>query len=334
MELNYTPSVKKEGVTMDELVQVEGKIAAARPDLMAAFAEFLDLDVANGDAAMDTIRGYKTQAHQWVEWCEANSIIPALATANNVKAYRAHLVSNGYKTASIAHKLTIIRRFYAAAVNKGLRLDNPATGVKPPKNKRAEDDFHYLNEVDYTLLLRAVPKDKSEKNLRDKAILAMMGLQGLRTVEVERANVEDMKMNRDVISLLVRRKKHYRTIYLRPDVADILCQYLDARKQAQTDEQGVPLFVACGNRAGGQRISRRGVRQVVDFYLKKADLKRPGISDHALRHTAATLAYKYTQDLRGVQEMLGHADPKTTARYAHVIDRMKNNPANAIPLSL
>ncbi|WP_284286707.1 tyrosine-type recombinase/integrase, partial [Alicyclobacillus fastidiosus] len=59
-----------------------------------------------------------------------------------------------------------------------------------------------------------------------------------------------------------------------------------------------------------------------------------GISDHALRHTAATLAYKYTQDLRGVQEMLGHADPKTTARYAHVIDRMKNNPALAIQIDL
>lgn len=89
-----------------------------------------------------------------------------------------------------------------------------------------------------------------------------------------------------------------------------------------------------GNRAGGKRISRRGVRQVVDFYLKKADLKRPGISDHALRHTAATLAYKYTHDLRGVQQMLAHADPKTTARYAHVIDRMKNNPALAIPVEL
>lgn len=319
---------------MDDLTIIEGEIAVMQPSIRDAFADFLRLDVANGDASMDTIRGYKTQVSQWVKWCEENGINPAAATSNDVKSYRMHLVTNGYKATSIAHKLTIIRRFYAAAVDHGLRPDNPAAGVKPPKDKRAEDDFHYLNEVDYTLLLRAVPKTKSEKNLRDKAIIAMMGLQGLRTVEIERASVEGMKMNGDVMSLLVRGKNHDRTIYLRPDVADILCQYLDARKLAQTDEQGVPLFVACGNRAGGQRISRRGVRQAVDFYLKKADLKRPGISDHALRHTAATLAYKYTQDLRGVQEMLGHADPKTTARYAHVIDRMKNNPANAIQIQI
>ena len=319
---------------MDEMTITGNELAIVEPNLMGAFAEFLRLDVANGDASTDTIRGYKTQVGQWVEWCQNNGVNPATCTPNDVKAYRLHLVESGYKPTSIAHKLTIIRRFYTAAVSNGLRPDNPAAGVKPPKDKRAEDDFHYLTEVDYTLLLRAVPKTKSEKNLRDKAIVAMMGLQGLRTVEIERASVGDMRMNGDVMSLLVRGKNHDRTIYLRPDVADILCQYLDARSDVSTDEQGIPLFAACGNRAGGKRISRRGVRQVVDFYLKKADLKRPGISDHALRHTAATLAYKYTQDLRGVQEMLGHTDPKTTARYAHVIDRMKNNPAMAIQIDL
>lgn len=319
---------------MDELTIKTGELVNVQPNLMGAFADFLRLDVANGDASMDTIRGYKTQVTQWVEWCCQNGMDPSRVTPNDVKAYRLHLVTNGYKATSIAHKLTIIRRFYAAAVDNGLRPDNPAAGIKPPKDKRAEDDFHYLNEVDYTLLLRSIPKAKSEKNLRDKAIIAMMGLQGLRTVEIERANVSDLRINGETVSMLVRGKNHDRTIYLRPDVADILAQYVDAREQPFTDEQGIPLFTACGNRAGGKRISRRGVRQVVDFYLKKSDLKRPGISDHALRHTAATLAYKYTQDLRGVQEMLGHADPKTTARYAHVIDRMKNNPAMAIQVEL
>ena len=319
---------------MDELTIVSAEVQVVQPSLMDAFAEFLCLDVANGDASMDTIRGYKTQVAQWVEWCEKNGIAPARVTPADVKAYRLHLVENGYKSSSIAHKLTIIRRFYAAAVDNGLRPDNPAAGVKPPKDKRAQDDFHYLNEVDYTLLIRAIGKGKSEKELRDKAIVAMMGLQGLRTVEIERANVDDMRVSGETVSMLVRGKNHDRIIYLRPDVADVLCAYLDTRVQVCPDTDGMPMFTACGNRAGGNRISRRGIRQVVDFYLKKADIKRPGISDHALRHTAATLAYKYTQDLRGVQEMLGHADPKTTARYAHVIDRMKNNPAMAIQVQL
>ncbi|GMA66310.1 tyrosine-type recombinase/integrase [Alicyclobacillus fastidiosus] len=295
---------------MAELQNVDQELAIVQPDLLDAFAEFLRLDVANGDASADTIRGYKTQVTQWVEWCRGNGINPATATSGDVKSYRLYLVDNGYKATSIAHKLTIIRRFYAAGVDNGLRPDNPAAGVKPPKDKRAQDDFHYLSEVDYTLLLRAVPKTPTEKNLRDKAIIALMGLQGLRTVEIERANIEDLKINGDVVFVLVRGKGHDRVIYLRPDVADILTRYLAERAEVHTHEEGIPMFTACGNRAGGKRISRRGVRQVVDFYLKKADLKRPGISDHALRHTAATLAYKYTQDLRGSKKCLDTRIPR------------------------
>jgi integrase/recombinase XerD len=97
---------------------------------------------------------------------------------------------------------------------------------------------------------------------------------------------------------------------------------------------GTPLVAAVGNRAGGQRLSRRGIRHVVDGYLRQAGLKRPGVSDHALRHTAATLAYKYTRDLRAVQHMLGHADPRTTARYAHLVERLQQNPALAVPVGV
>jgi integrase len=58
-----------------------------------------------------------------------------------------------------------------------------------------------------------------------------------------------------------------------------------------------------------------------------AGLKRPGVSDHALRHMAATLGYLHTGDLRAVQEFLGHADLRMTSRYAHVVDMAKRNPA-------
>ncbi|WP_072061066.1 tyrosine-type recombinase/integrase [Crocosphaera watsonii] len=51
------------------------------------------------------------------------------------------------------------------------------------------------------------------------------------------------------------------------------------------------------------------------------------MSAHSLRHTAGTLAIRAGSDLRQVQDLLGHADPRTTALYAHVADRWRNNPA-------
>jgi integrase/recombinase XerD len=100
------------------------------------------------------------------------------------------------------------------------------------------------------------------------------------------------------------------------------------------DLHGEPMLAAVGNFAGGQRLSRRGVRHVVDGYLRTAKVKRPRVSNHALRHTGATLAYQYTHDLRAVQDMLGHQDPKTTPRYARVVDRARTNPALKVPADL
>jgi integrase/recombinase XerD len=58
------------------------------------------------------------------------------------------------------------------------------------------------------------------------------------------------------------------------------------------------------------------------------------ISTHSLRHTAGTLALRSGAELRQVQDLLGHADPRTTAIYAHVADRWENNPALNVEIDL
>lgn len=207
-----------------------------------------------------------------------------------------------------------------------------------PKAKRAAEDFGFLSEGELALLLRAIPRRVDKlgqplvQDLRDKALLALLSLQVLRTVEIARANVDDLQRRDEQWTLLVRGKGHDPLIYLGQDVAQAVHSYLDARGDTRADALGLPLMTAVGNRAGGQRLSRRGVRKIVDGHLRRLDLKRPGLSNHALRHTGATLAYKYTHDLRAVQELLGHADPRTTARYARVVDKALNNPAAAVPI--
>jgi site-specific recombinase XerD len=303
-------------------------------DLDAAFARFLRLDVANGDASLDTIRGYRSQLAAWVAWCTNEGVDARTATVDDLKRYREDLVAQGRQASTIAHKLNVLRRVYAAAVAAGLRVDNPAIGVRAPRDRRAPEDFGYLSEVELALLFRAVPHDDELKHLRDRALLGLLGLQALRTVEITRANVDDLQLHGDSWALLVHGKYHDRLVFLRPDVTDALRAYVAARGTIPPDELGEALIVANGNFARGHRLSRRGVRHVVDGYLRAANIKRPHVSNHALRHTSATLAYRYTRDLRAVQDMLGHQDPKTTARYARVVDRAQNNPALKVPVEL
>jgi hypothetical protein len=113
-------------------------------------------------------------------------------------------------------------------------------------------------------------------DLRDKAMLALLSLQVVRTVEIWRSNVEDVTRRDEQWALLVRVKGHDRLIFLRGDVGEAVQHYLEHRGPVSPDVRGVPLFTAVGNRAGGERLSRRGLRKIVDGYLSQLGLKRPG----------------------------------------------------------
>jgi integrase/recombinase XerD len=300
---------------------------------LEVFAEFLNIDVSAGDAASDTLNTYRRQVQQFVEWCDRQKIHPAEVTKDDIKHYRRWMVEKKkFKPATVALKLSVVKRFYQAAVEKGLILINPATGVKPPREKRdPAEKITYLEKAEVETLLEAIPNDGTLKTVRDKALLAIMALEGPRTVELHRANISDVVRQGGNLGIRVEGKRNIRIVPLTPDIANLLMNYLESREEnGETLKPSSPLFIAVGNRSGGKRISRRGIRLIVDNYLKQTALKQtPGrtISAHSLRHTAGTLALRSGAELRQVQDLLGHADPRTTCIYAHVADRWANNPA-------
>ncbi len=307
--------------------------AIATTNLLEVFADFLNIDVSAGDAASDTLYTYRRQVQQFVDWCDRQKINPAEVTKDDIKHYRRWMIENKkFKPATVALKLSVVKRFYQAAVEKGLIPINPAVGIKPPREKRdPAEKITYLEKAEVEKFLEAIPQDGTLKAARDKALLAIMALEGPRTVEQHRANISDVVKQGGNLGIRVEGKRNIRIVPLTPDIADILMNYLEARQEnGEVLKPGKPLFIAVGNRAGGERISRRGIRLIVDNYLKQTALKQtPGrtISAHSLRHTAGTLALRSGAELRQVQDLLGHADPRTTCIYAHVADRWENNPA-------
>ncbi|MBS1875401.1 MAG: tyrosine-type recombinase/integrase [Acidobacteria bacterium] len=313
-------------------------------ELEAAFTDFIRVEVANGDASEDTVRNYCTQIRSWMGWCGLMRVDPAAATITDVKRFRQTLVEAGYKPSGIRGRLSIVRRFYEALRSAGLRADNPAAGVRSPRIRNAVDDFKYLSDEELTRLLSALPDaeqaegEERIRRLRNRLLVELMALHGLRTIEVYRASVEDLTDKGVNLSLLLRGKTRDRIVYLRPDTAMKVKQYLTLRGEVPRDGTGTPLFTTLGfwgygrkNGKDGQRLTRGSIRETIDKHLRIAGLKRAGISNHALRHTAATLGYLHTGDLRAVQELLGHSDPRTTSRYAHVVDMGTKNPAMFIP---
>lgn len=292
-----------------------------KKEMRNIFNQFLKLDIANGDAREDTIRAYKIHIEEFLNWSDRENVNPAALDKQDIKKYRQYLVDKGMKRATMALKLTVIRRFYQALIDNKVIAVNPAIGIKPPRKRVAvEEETKYLTVREAQRLLNSIPKDEKVKSLRDRAIIMLMMIEGLRTVEIFRANEEDIQKER----ALVRGKGKDSYIYPRVETLEVLDRYLRVKQRevnSLVDDKGTPLFIGIGNRAEGERLTRRGIRYIVDNYLEKTDLKRPGISCHALRHTCGTLLYQKTRDLKVVQEVLRHSDINTTARYSHIIEQ-------------
>ena len=322
------------------LTTTSSEIALTTNSLLVVFAEFLDIDVSAGDAAADTLKTYSRQLQQFLGWCDRFELNPATVTKDDIKKYRRWMIdSKKYKPATIALKLAVVRRFYQAAVEKGLISLNPAAGVKPPREKRdPAEKITYLEKNEVETLLQTIPDNGTLKAARDKTILAIMTLEGTRTIELHRANIADLVRQGKNLGVRVEGKRSIRVVPLTPEIAQLLVDYLYLREASgEVLKPHRPLFIAVGNRSKGNRISRRGIRLVVDTYLQQASLKyTPGrtISAHSLRHTAGTLALHSGAELRQVQDLLGHSDPRTTCIYAHVADRWENNPALKLNLKI
>lgn len=323
---------KVNSLIISPIQQVEITIS----DVEGLVADWLNLDVANGDACFDTLKTYRGNFAAWLNWCGENSVHPGQASVEDVKGWRQDLVTAGSKSSTISLKLTTIRRFYQSAVDRGLLKSNPVANVRAPKERRAvKEHITYLSAGEAELLFRAVPKNSELKSLRDKAMIGLMALEGLRRVEIVRACVSDIGNDFEGLRLLVHGKGKERFIYPREDTARELQAYLIARGTVERDDQGEPLFVQI--RKGGTamgRISRTGMNKVIDHYLLKAGLKRQGLSCHALRHTCGALLYQATRDVRAVQETLGHSNIATSAGYAHIIERGKARYTREIPVKI
>jgi len=253
--------------------------------------------------------------------------------------FKAMLRERGLKAASINRKLSALRALIDHARRRGIvswRIADLVKGEKErtdPKERvkmrlpaaSVEGLLDALNR-----LFSVIPR-KGVRALRDRSIVALMALHGLRRVEIVRLSLSDLSESDGIISLRVWGKgDKFRVIPLRKDTSELLRRYLSALKRAGiepiADAIGVPVFVSLRKRKG-HRLNWRQVNNIVDSALQRAGLKRQGISCHSLRHTFATLAATEVP-LPELANYLGHTSIATTGIYAHALQTV--NPSAVI----
>lgn len=303
------------------------------------YEDVLKKYVAGGNPSEDTLKNYYGQIREFLSWCKDNDFKPLRLQEPHIILYRDFLIEKKQKVNTVAAKLNSIRKFYHIAQKFHIIQDNPAEDVKAPRDPDAAlINIPSLSAGKLEYLFRAIPNE-TEKELRDKVIIAFMAIEGLRTVEIHRMNEEDINIEQQTI--LIHGKGKNAMIYPRPDTFGLLLRYLDSKdrfkmnrsKRYPTDDL-TPVFTSTSNNMYGHRMIRQAVRDAVNKWLTTAGLKEKGKAGHMLRHTCATLLYKETKDLKQIQETLRHSNINMSSKYAHLTDRQENRYTNSIPVEL
>jgi integrase/recombinase XerD len=219
-----------------------------------------------------------------------------------------------------ARKIVSIRQFWKYLKTKAHLIDNNiAEELETPKLPKRIPKYLSLEES--VRLLMA-----SKKSARDNCIITILLNCALRLSELASLNID--QVDNEVISVIGKGNKE-RKIFLTPAAKKSINTWLNVR--ASLEVQTDALFISMTK----SRMTTRSIQNVVKKYIAFSGLDSKSLSTHKLRHTAATLMYKYGRvDIRSLQQILGHESVATTEIYTHVDEHQLQSAVNSNPLAM
>lgn len=301
---------------MNEIITVDARKEVAPQHITE---DLYNRFIAYVDASPKTIATYTRAIRQFSNWATFRGITQP--TREDILAYREWLKID-HKPTTVQNYITATRLFFQWTAQEGL-YPNIAEHIKGAKlDKQHKKDYLTSKQVKKVL---QKAKGESLQELRNYAILALMFTGGLRTIEIIRANLEDLRNAGDDTALYIQGKGHEeKTDYVKlmPEVETAIREYLQARGATEPKE---PLFTSTSNNSKGRRLSTRTISGIVKTALIKAGYNSETLTAHSTRHTAVTLALLGGQSLQQVKQFARHKNLETTLIYSHNLDRARNN---------
>ena len=275
------------------------------------------------DVLEDTKETYKAHLIDFIKWINTNCI--QRATKGDILKYKQELI-NRYSNSTVCLKISSLKSFYRFLNEQELANDitKNIKGAKISKGFKRdiftlEQIQEIMKSIDRTTLVGA----------RDYAMVNLFLRTGLRSCEVNRANIEDIRNKDGEIVLYVQGKGRTdkdEFVVLTPSMLNILNEYLNMREQKQHITDTSPLFISLSDRNFGERLSLFSIRWLVKNILREAGINSKRLTTHSTRHTAITLSLLSGADLLEVKEMARHTSVDTTLLYAHNVKRLANAP--------
>ena len=291
------------------------------------YHSLLDNWILSLDVLSDTKKTYRTCLKQYFEYIKLLDLGIKEVKREIILQYKESLMTQKYSSYTINLYLSAIRSFHSWYSVKHEIVDN-ARAIKTVKTKRQFCKQPLSVEHSKQLLNYA-----ENKCIKEYALINLLIRTGLRTIEVQRANVNDITFKGSKRVLMVQgkgRTEKDNFVVLTEKAYEPIRKYLETRSNL-TDNS--PLFVSNSNNSKNKSLTTRSIREIVKKALIAIGLNEKFYSAHSLRHTTAVNIIKNGGDIGLAQKTLRHSNSKTTEIYTATIaeqKRLENSGENLI----
>jgi integrase/recombinase XerD len=283
---------------------------------------FLDMLAAEQGAGDNTLDAYRRDLTDFSEFLGRKGQNFAGAGTDVLRDYLADLDTRGFKSSSVARRLSAMRHLFRFLLNERIRSDDPAAILSGPKRGRGLPKVLSISDVD-RMLTRAKELTEAEnaspqqrlRAMRLYCLLEVLYATGLRVSEL--VALPESAARRDQRMLVVRGKGGRERLVPLNNAAHVALEEYRAARASLGKAESKWLFPADSDTG---HLTRQAFARDLKAVAALAGLDPAKLSPHVLRHAFATHLLAGGADLRAVQTLLGHADISTTQIYTHVLD--------------
>jgi integrase/recombinase XerC/integrase/recombinase XerD len=287
--------------------------------------ELTEQFLASHDVAAKSKETYRRSLKQFYTYLsDENQEQP---TRNVILAYKNHLVDRKLSAYTVSAYVIALRKLFQWTESVGIypNIASSIKGQKKPKGFRKDA----LTVKQANELLGSMGKI-GIIGRRDYALVNLLIRTGLRTIEIERADIEDIRQQGGEAVLYIQgkgRDSKDEIVVLTSETLTPLREYLRLRHKPKDSD---PLFISHSDRNQNQRLTTRSISRVVKTHLAEAKLDSSRLTAHSLRHSAVTFALMGGSTIQEAQSLARHASINTTLIYAHNLDRLGKAPERRI----
>jgi integrase/recombinase XerC len=271
---------------------------------------FLQYIKAEKRYSQHTVCSYKNDLDQFFLWLTSQDISfnTCEVTSSEIRGWIVSLVEGGYSPVSVHRKASTLRAYYRFLLRQGEIRVSPMEKVVLPK--RAKTLPVFVEEDSLGKLLDEFSFGDDFSGKRDRAVVEMLYLTGMRRAELIGLRDEDVDLTEGAVKVRGKRNKE-RIIPLVGSFIDSLGNYLEAR-----GKEGISSPERFFVTDRGNKMYDKSVYNIVNRYLSMVTTVEKK-SPHVLRHTFATHMLNHGADLNSIKELLGHANLSATQIYTH-----------------